>query len=240
MGKYSKKTIKNRIRTEDKMRKEAGEVPKNAKTLTNRMINNAKRIDREAELAIKKQSRNISCIANSCILCYTMSVMRDKWKFSAEKLRVLYHKWVDTYDSITYKDGVPVADLLNTVTGADAEYGDVGFKKYQIRVFDIEKDEFDKAPGETKEQKLMNYYARKRLVGYMNTAEVISIIVLFDYFGFTPIKLGHYINYIRNFYDLTFTAVKKMVLQLEEKCQTEFEKFNLLKITKEDGGITVI
>ena len=111
MGKYSKKTIKNRIRTEDKMRKEAGEVPKNAKTLTNRMINNAKRIDREAELAIKKQSRTISCIANSCVLCYTMSVMRDKWKFSAEKLRVLYHKWVDTYDSITYKDGVPVADL---------------------------------------------------------------------------------------------------------------------------------
>ena len=82
MGKCSKRTIKNRIRTEDKMRKEAGEVPTNAKTLTNRMINNAK----------KKQSRNISCIANTCILCYTMSVMRDKWKFSAEKLRVLFTK----------------------------------------------------------------------------------------------------------------------------------------------------
>lgn len=235
MAKLTKKIKINQVINVDRQKIKSGEIPKDVRPMTVKMVRAAARICKQTDYIRKDDLDRIISVARAHALWLHMDVLKHIFSFTSKQLLIYRDKLHSVYKhAIDDTSGGTVEDIIRTtVHGSRQEdEGNMGYPEYEAVPFDprgvVYEHYVDKYSS--MEKSLSEYKMMQRTFIEFDKCEVASMLVLKDYFGFAHVRLRRFIDTLRqSFKNATWKLYEDKIIYFEKLCKTDFSEFAAIK-----------
>ncbi len=231
MGKFARKVFVNQIKQMDREKKPG--CSSNA-MLRTKDIHRAMQLNKEAERLCPEDVKELKAIGRGHALWIHMLVLKKEFKFSGRMLAEFRERYSDVFHWAVdaEKDGAAKC-IKYTVTGSPKEdQGNMGYTDFEQYGFDPDGSTMGTIESKYGSRSLKMYKKLERCFEEFNKAEVVAMLVLFDYFGFRLKRLKRFVCTIRKAYCYGAEAAKAAptaIAYLEKLCKTKFTEFDCIR-----------
>lgn len=235
MAKLAKKIKINQVLNMDRQKMKSGEISKDAKPLTVKMIRAAAHVDKQTDYIPKENLDRIISVARAHALWLHMDVLKQVFNFTSKQLLIFHAKLKDVYvHAIDDTSGGTVEDIIRTTVhgSRQKDSGNMGYHEYEVAPFDTKGTLYEHYVEKYRsmERCLSEYKMMQRTFIEFDKCEVASMLVLKDYFGFAHVRLRRFIDTLRqDFKNATWKLYEGKIKYLEKLCKTEFQEFAAIK-----------
>lgn len=228
MGKFARRVFVNQIKQIDKAQKPNCKSKARLRTAD---VHAAMQQVRAASRVTPGELQEIKDIGRGHALWIHMLTLKKDFNFTGKMLVDFRGRYNDVFNRAvdSEEDGAAKCIEYTVKRSPDEDAGNIGYADFE---------QFDFDPGNTVMNDVERRYGRRSPVIYkklercfseFNKAEVVSMLVLFDYYGFRIKRLKRFINTIRKKYGDGAGPSLNAISYLEKLCKTGFPEFDRIR-----------
>lgn len=226
MGKFARKVFVNRIKQIDKHEKQDGD-----RKLRTKDIHRAMQLNKEADRMTPEDVQEIKAIGRGHALWIHMMALKRDFDFTGKMLVEFRERFNDVFHWAVDSEKDGAAKCIEcTVKGSPKEdAGNMGYADFEQYLFDPDNNVMDEVERKYGSRSLKMYKKLERCFDEFNKAEVVSMLVLFDYYGFRIKRLKRFIATVRRAYGKGARESTATIGYLEKLCKTRFPEFDCIR-----------
>lgn len=237
MAKFAKKILINQIKNYGKEKNmelapaAGGNIT--CKAFSTKEVRKAIQAERQTNYISVEGLQKLIDIARGHALWLHMMVLKDSFRLSSRQLLIYRQELQSVYRyAMDDTSGGGFMDIVDyTVHGSPKEdAGSFGYTDYDLERFDDSGQIMGSIISQyTGRAALLRYKKLKRTFYEFQRAEVASMLVLHDYFGFRLRRLRKFISLLRINYGTGIDHHLDKMAYLEKLCKTRFEEFDPIR-----------
>lgn len=228
MGKFARKVFINRIKLIDKDEKPDCH---SSRMLRTKDIHRAMQLNKEADRISPEDVRELKAIGRGHALWIHMLALKKEFGFTGKMLVEFRGRFNDVFDRAvdSEKDGAAKCIKYTITQSPKEDAGNIGYTDFEQYSFDPDGVTMDEVEHKYGKRSLKMYKKLERCFDEFNKAEVVAMLVLFDYYGFRIRRLKRFIAVIRKAYGKGAKMSSAGIAYLEKLCKTGFPEFDCIR-----------
>lgn len=228
MGKFARKIFINQIKQIDKEKKQGC---KSAAKIRTGDIHRAMQKVKTDKRISPEDAQEAKDLGRGHALWIHMLTLKKEFKFTGKMLVEFREHYNHVFECAidSEKDGAAKC-IKNTVMGNPKEdSGNFGYTDFSQYEFDADGRQMDNVEARYGRRSMSIYLKFERCFDEFNKAEVVTMLVLFDYYGFRIKRLKRFIHAVRKAYAIKPEDSLAVIPYLEKLCKTTFSEFDPIR-----------
>lgn len=228
MGKFARKVFVNQIKQIDKDKKQGC---RSNMMLRTKDIHRAMQVNKDADRLSPEDVRELTAMGRGHALWIHMMVLKDGFGFTGKMLAEFRERYSDVFRRAvdSEKDGAAKCIRYTITQSPKEDAGNMGYTDFEQYSFDPDGTTMNDVESKYGKRSLKMYKKLERCFEEFNKAEVVSVLVLFDYYGFRLRRLRRFISTIRKAYHQGAGKAPESIAYLEKLCKASFPEFDCIR-----------
>ncbi len=228
MGKFARKVFVNQIKQIDKDKKQGCSSNRMLRT---KDIHRAMQVTKEADRLSPEDVRELKAMGRGHALWIHMLVLKNGFSFTGRMLVEFRARYSEVFDRAvdSEKDGAAKCIKYTITQSHKEDAGNMGYTDFEQYSFDPDGTTMNDVESKYGKRSLKMYKKLERCFEEFNKAEVVTMLVLFDYYGFRLKRLKRFINTVRKAYNQGAGKAPENIAYLEKLCKTSFTEFDCIR-----------